>query len=161
MGRCYEFGVSIAAGCDHAMVVVEEGGACRCVSCATICRGRFAGCVRVLSTPGYVPVLAPRRALVPRQSASVPADPLPAQEVNGHSSDLRMPGPAAPPAPAPPTAAEIERRALERALLDELRASGTVVGDLRKSIQELAIRINDLEVALGRVETTGNRDLLR
>lgn len=59
MGRCYEFGVSIDGGCEHAMSVVAEGGACECQVCAAHCPGRFAGCAQVVARPGYVPSLAP------------------------------------------------------------------------------------------------------
>ncbi len=59
MGRCYEFGVEIHAGCEHAMVVTAEGGACECKVCSTVCPGRFAGCAAVVAIPGRVPPSAP------------------------------------------------------------------------------------------------------
>jgi hypothetical protein len=63
MGRCYEFGTSIADDCDHAMVVSSEGGSCVCVRCGTACTGRFAGCSEIIAQPGRVPVFAPVWAL--------------------------------------------------------------------------------------------------
>ena len=62
MGRCYEFGVVIAEGCDHVMVVPAEGGKCVCSGCGTDCLGRFNGCASIISQPGYVPLLAPESA---------------------------------------------------------------------------------------------------
>lgn len=59
MGHCYEFGVSITAGCAHAMTVSPAGGACECPTCAAHCEGRFAGCAGVLCRPGYTPAVAP------------------------------------------------------------------------------------------------------
>src|SRR5687767_3307675 len=63
MGRCYEFGVEIHAGCEQAMVVTEKGGACECRDCGTLCRGRFGGCGAVISVPARVPPAAPAWAL--------------------------------------------------------------------------------------------------
>ncbi len=63
MGRCYEFGVVIGAGCDHAMVVPAGGGRCECRSCGAVCTGRFDGCAAIVSQPGYVPVVAPAWAV--------------------------------------------------------------------------------------------------
>lgn len=60
MGRCYEFGVEIHAGCEQAMVVTAAGGACQCTACATTCPGRFAGCAAVVAIPGRVPPSAPQ-----------------------------------------------------------------------------------------------------
>lgn len=63
MGRCYEFGTSIAEGCDHAMVVTNAGGACVCIRCQTLCGGRFSGCAAVIAEPGRIPAYAPAWAL--------------------------------------------------------------------------------------------------
>src|SRR5689334_10238395 len=62
MGRCYEFGVSIADGCEHAMAVADEGGYCHCTACGSRCDGRFRACAEVVAKPGYVPVAAPKVA---------------------------------------------------------------------------------------------------
>jgi hypothetical protein len=59
MGRCYEFGVAIGDGCEHAMVVSDGGGACGCAACGATCGGRFRSCAEVTSTPGYIPLAAP------------------------------------------------------------------------------------------------------
>src|SRR5687768_4144955 len=61
MGRCYEFGAVIHEGCDHAMVVSPEGGACVCGTCGVACTGRYSGCEAILAIPGHVPLAAPRR----------------------------------------------------------------------------------------------------
>ena len=63
MGRCYEFGVVIEEGCDHAMVVSPEGGACVCAGCGAGCTGRFGGCSAILAMPGHVPLAAPKGSL--------------------------------------------------------------------------------------------------
>lgn len=72
MGRCYEFGTSIAEGCDHAMVVTSSGGACVCVRCQTLCGGRFGGCAAVIAEPGRIPAYAPAWALDPEASPPAP-----------------------------------------------------------------------------------------
>lgn len=72
MGRCYEFGVVIAGGCDHAMVVSPEGGACVCGTCGAACTGRFRGCDAILAMPGHVPVAAPKVDTRPESPADVP-----------------------------------------------------------------------------------------
>lgn len=70
MGRCYEFGVSVEDGCEHAMSVVADGGACECTVCQAQCPGRFAGCAQVVSQPGYIPALAPAWARSGRDAAA-------------------------------------------------------------------------------------------
>lgn len=62
MGRCYEFGPVIGAGCEHTMVVPSSGGRCECPNCGVICEGRFSGCAAVIAKPGYVHALAPPSA---------------------------------------------------------------------------------------------------
>lgn len=59
MGRCYEFGAAIHAGCERAMIVTAEGGACECDVCGTLCPGRFSGCAEVVAIPRRVPPSAP------------------------------------------------------------------------------------------------------
>lgn len=63
MGRCYEFGVLVGEGCQHAMVVPASGGRCECEVCGVACTGKFAGCAAILAQPGYVPATAPAWAL--------------------------------------------------------------------------------------------------
>lgn len=63
MGRCYEFGVVVGEGCEHAMVVTTEGGECQCGTCGAGCAGRFAACEAILGQPGYIPVTAPAWAV--------------------------------------------------------------------------------------------------
>ncbi|HVM07315.1 MAG TPA: hypothetical protein VM345_02540 [Acidimicrobiales bacterium] len=60
MGRCYEFGVAVEEGCEHAMVVIDDGGACGCAECGARCTGRFNACASIIAQPGYVPVNAPK-----------------------------------------------------------------------------------------------------
>ena len=91
MGRCYEFGVSIREGCEHAMVVPAEGGRCECVGCGTSCPGRFKGCGRVIAQPGYIPSTAPGWSLTPPEEPAavvaavptplVPSPPSPVEDV--------------------------------------------------------------------------------
>jgi hypothetical protein len=63
MGRCYEFGVLVGEGCQHAMVVPASGGRCECEACGVACTGKFAACASILAQPGYVPATAPAWAL--------------------------------------------------------------------------------------------------
>ncbi|MGH9177230.1 MAG: hypothetical protein ACRD0N_01560 [Acidimicrobiales bacterium] len=96
MGRCYEFGVLVGEGCEHAMVVPDPGGRCECATCGARCAGRFAACAAIIESPGYVPVTAPAWAVAvgnrsdraplgagssagPGLGAGVPAQPEPAE----------------------------------------------------------------------------------
>jgi hypothetical protein len=63
MGHCYEFAVSITAGCGHAMTVSATGGVCECPICGARCEGRFDACESILRRPGYVPAFAPAWAV--------------------------------------------------------------------------------------------------
>lgn len=63
MGRCYEFAVAINGGCEHAMVVTPEGGACECPSCGAHCTGKFGGCEAIVAVPGRVPPHLPDSAV--------------------------------------------------------------------------------------------------
>jgi len=83
MGRCYEFGVSIEAGCEHTMAVAPEGGYCHCPECAVTCGGRFRACAEVVAQPGFIPLAAPPSSrsgrstdvAVPRSPARQPLHP--------------------------------------------------------------------------------------
>ncbi|MGI8685799.1 MAG: hypothetical protein ACR2MO_12065 [Acidimicrobiales bacterium] len=107
MGRCYEFGVEIHAGCEHAMVVTAEGGACECNVCSTVCPGRFAGCAAVVAIPGRVPPSAPAWA-TPSAGESdrhrQPAPPRPLRPSAEHAAAqaVRNGAPLARRAPEPP-----------------------------------------------------------
>jgi len=85
MGRCYEFGVPVVDGCEHAMVVVAEGGACACSACGAHCLGKFAGCADIVAQPGYVPSTAPA-GLVP--SADRNLLPIPNRPASPPPTDL-------------------------------------------------------------------------
>ena len=89
MGRCYEFGVVVREGCDHAMVVPGEGGRCECAACGASCPGRFPGCAAIVSRPGYVPVLAPAWALAAPAAAPAP-EALPAAGGEGQTGEGRV-----------------------------------------------------------------------
>jgi hypothetical protein len=99
MGRCYEFGVSIREGCEHAMVVPADGGRCVCVSCDTACPGRFKGCVAVISQPGYVPVTAPAWSLH-RDLSKDPAVPVGAPSIDEGRTGVASASHAEPASPA-------------------------------------------------------------
>lgn len=86
MGRCYEFGVLIGEGCEHAMVVPESGGRCQCATCGAACTGKFAACASIIDRPGYVPATAPTWAVAVGTPGPAPAPSSP---------------PAAGPAPRP------------------------------------------------------------
>src|SRR5438046_1876236 len=78
MGRCYAFGPSLTAGCEHAMVVGTEG-ACVCEVCGVRCGGQFAACGPILQKPGWHPATAPSWALEPGLDRD-PASPATAGE---------------------------------------------------------------------------------
>ena len=59
VGRCYAFAAVITEGCDHAMRVSADGGACECPTCGAHCPGRFPACESIVQKPGYVPANAP------------------------------------------------------------------------------------------------------
>lgn len=152
MGRCYEFGVSIHDGCEHAMVVAAEGGHCECQVCATSCPGRFSGCAQVVARPGYVPLLAPR---LPLPSAPPPASTVPVAvaprpvEANGSAE-------ATPSPPAPSGAVS-----LVQDLLEELRRQRATNDEMRSTMAELGERLGSLERALARLSETSLWELLR
>ena len=90
MGRCYEFGVSIDATSEHAMVVAPDGGYCVCPSTGAVCHGRFAGCADIVAQPGRGPPNAPAWA---RPDAATPA--------TNHATAPTMAGVGAGTAPTP------------------------------------------------------------
>lgn len=154
MGRCYEFGVSITAGCEHAMVVGPEGGYCQCPSCGKQCPGQFKACAQVVAIPNYVPPGAPTGAqaatLTRRDALAVPQSRNLA--VDAPAPTVAAPELAAAPTPAPqPVYVEpsgrassqevAELRALVEVLLDRPDGSLVAVEALR---QELASRDADL-----------------
>ena len=71
MGRCYDFGVSIDASSEMAMMVAPEGGYCQSPSTAVTCEGRFDGCAEIVAVPGRVPPSAPGWSL---PTSVTPAD---------------------------------------------------------------------------------------
>jgi len=92
MGRCYDFGVSIDASSERAMIVAPEGGQCICPSSGATCSGRFSGCTDILSQPGRVPANAPGWSLDQTPVAVSAVQPL------AHASTLAT----TPPASVPP-----------------------------------------------------------
>ncbi len=77
MGRCYEFGVVVGEGCEHAMVVPAGGGRCQCATCGVTCTGKFAACASIIDQPGYVPATAPAWAVAVGGPRPEPAPPRP------------------------------------------------------------------------------------
>ena len=63
MGRCYEFGISIDADSERAILVAPQGGFCICPSTGTTCEGRFIGCAAILEQANRVPPTAPSWAV--------------------------------------------------------------------------------------------------
>src|SRR5689334_18886917 len=114
MGRCYEFGASIADGCEHAMQVGPEGGYCRCTGCGTRCEGRFHGCAAILARPGYKPVGAPSR---PQPARTLSSQVQRATDVQSRPKP-RMSIFGAPPAVTPDDAAIAEFRSMLTTLLE-------------------------------------------
>lgn len=99
MGRCYEFGVLVGDGCEHAMVVPAGGGRCECATCGVSCTGKFAACTAIIDQPGYVPSTAPAWAVAigAPAPAPVPDEPvLPASP----AAESRAPRPPSATAPA-------------------------------------------------------------
>ena len=148
MGRCYEFGPVITEGCDHAMVVSPEGGACVCGECGARCLGRFKACGPILAQPGYVPVTAPRHT-AKAAAANVPV-PLLGDSPAPAAPDLAMPAvervaPASRPAEVPRMADIVP---LFEALLDRPDRTNELVAQLR---HELATRDDELGDAFDRL----------
>lgn len=172
MGRCYEFGTAINPDCDHGMVVVDEGGACRCPICGTLCRGKFAGCAEIVSRPGYASPLAPPR---PRGAAvagtsvldpPVAAPPRVAEVVTAPVVETAAPAPVSAPVPVDAPAnvdaeAEAMRAELERALLEEFRAGISAVVKLDNAVTELGRQVKALQEAVDRLEQGGFWSLFR
>lgn len=122
MGRCYEFGVVVGEGCDHAMVVPAGGGRCQCATCGVACTGKFTACAAIIDQPGHVPSTAPAWAVAvggPRPEPAPP--PLPA-------------GPA--PRPAPELTELVEAVAKQIAEHDV---------ELVNRIDDLAARVAELQ----------------
>ncbi|HET9442734.1 MAG TPA: hypothetical protein VFO65_05385 [Acidimicrobiales bacterium] len=112
MGRCYEFHAEIQPGCEQAMVVSAEGGACECQGCGARCTGRYSGCSVILAVPGRVPSSAPVWALPePRATMAVrgvpvaAAGPAPVAGSGGRRRRTAKEGREASAAPAPDAAA--------------------------------------------------------
>lgn len=158
MGRCYEFGAVVSQGCDHAMVVVAQGGACGCSQCGALCRGRFSGCPEIVARPGYIPVLAPRS---PRGPSHPPA------ASNGASGRA----PAAPPAAAAgtgearETATATATAATEHMAVDELLAAlrdeRALVAELTAEVHRLREKVDSLEKAIDKLGQSTLWGLLR
>lgn len=150
MGRCYEFGVAVQDGCEHAMVVVAEGGACACSECGAHCTGQFNACSQIVSMPGYVPVGAPRTGRDEATAkSSVPAAPQPAPTLD----PPRVPALREPPTPA--MGAEIANvRSMLEALLDRPDRTADAVQAIS---HELAVRDEELADAFGRLTAAFER----
>jgi len=104
MGRCYDFGVSIDASSERAMIVAPEGGQCICPSSGATCSGRFSGCTDILSQPGRVPANAPGWSLDQTPVAVSAAQPLAHPSAHPLAHPLAHPSAlaATQPAPIPP-----------------------------------------------------------
>lgn len=145
MGRCYEFGVVITEGCDHAMVVPAEGGKCVCSGCGADCLGRFNGCASIISQPGYVPLLAPASALVLRPEV---AEQRPTTAGTEEQTTARPTIDVTPPStmPAVPDSTEFPTEA-EDALLRMLGAPEVTLAKVERLEQQLALRDKELALA--------------
>ena len=146
MGRCYDFGISIDASSELAMVVAPEGGYCLCPSTGTTCGGRFAGCDEIIAQAGRIPANAPKWsvpqqqlamsevAAAPEPPAFQPNPPQPVETVEA----ARVEAIPAPPEPS-------LREALETA--DEQRepdAQAAVLDDITASIESLRGEVANL-----------------
>jgi hypothetical protein len=164
MGRCYEFGVSLSEGCEHAMVVAAEGGRCVCATCGSSCPGQFRACAAIVANPGYVPLTAPGWArpggsghpatpLAPRRyapavAAEPDADPAVPTAVQHELADLRALVEALLARPDHATIAiealanEIEKRD------DDFAAAFTRLNDAYKRLSELIRLESDARQAI-------------
>ncbi len=156
MGRCYDFGVSIDASSERAMIVAPEGGHCICPSSGATCSGRFSGCTDILSQPGRVPANAPSwsldqtpvvvsapqpLALATAQPASVPPVQLPV------GPEIVLPEPVSPspatsqstvtPAVQLPTAETQQDRANAQQNRVETGQNAEAIAALHTTIEEL------------------------
>ena len=125
MGRCYEFGVLVGEGCQHAMVVPPGGGHCHCETCGVQCTGKFAACTAIIAQPGYVPTTAPAWAVAR-------ADPGPR---------VAPPEPSTVPAPAGPQNA-MDLTELVEGVSKQLAEHDT---DLATRLDALAEQIDELQ----------------
>ena len=149
MGRCYEFGVTVEDGCDHAMVVSAEGGVCECSECGASCRGRFTGCEAVLARPGHVPIAAPRHLVDSHRprSETVPllaADP--------------SPGGALAPSMAAEAPGHVPARSDAMAALETLPKTVEALGEAIDALgDELRQRDDDLTAVFDRLSSAYER----
>lgn len=144
MGRCYEFGAEIHAGCEFAMVVAAEGGRCECAGCGAVCPGRFNGCPSVTSKPGYSPKGAPVATEGVRTPEPIRASGVPEQPV------LDRPAPSASLA-----AMNVPELAEVRSLLDELlERPDRAVEAVERLDHGLAVRDRELADAFERLTET-------
>ncbi len=102
MGRCYDFGVSIDASSERAMVVAPQGGLCICPSSGASCPGRFAGCAAILNQPGRVPPNAPSWAVEATSEPTTSGANTTAGHQTSAVSGIAYPAYSAPPAYAQP-----------------------------------------------------------
>jgi len=140
MGQCYEFGVAIHEGCGHAMRVSDDGGACVCPTCGAYCEGRFAACGPILERAGYVPVTAPRWAVLCTERPEPEPTPLP---VRGPTTKGRV---AADDEALPQVGAELD------AIRDELRA--LVEPAVAEAVEHAQARLVDV-LRAQRVQASG------
>lgn len=151
MGRCYEFGVLVGKGCEHAMVVPDAGGRCECATCAVVCTGKFAACAAITDHPGYVPSTAPAWAV----AVGTPAPPTPPPSAPGTDPGPSLAGPPVgnvPGALVEAVTTQLADRDIElRARIDAL---AEMVDDLRRQSAEQAA---SLQAALTNVADLMNR----
>ena len=161
MGRCYEFGVVIAEGCDHVMVVPAEGGKCVCSGCGTECLGRFNGCASIISQPGYVPLLAPKPSAASRARAAPALRPI-AEPAPAHAHvEQAHPIPAPPPPPPPSVVPLFTDKQVERLLSapEEVLDKMQVLGEhLRERDNELAAAFDRFAEVLHRLSAEAAAD---
>src|SRR5688572_23223867 len=146
MGRCYEFGVAVAEGCEHAMVVTPEGGACQCRGCGVRCEGRFPGCAAIVAIPNRVPPAA--RTLV-ASAAAVAAELSPhAAGTNGHGRNGTTTVAEQRAAPALPKGAAADGEQQSEVVVEQrLRAE---LQKIREAQHLLHARLNQLEHQLAK-----------
>lgn len=148
MGRCYEFGISIDADSERAMLVAPQGGFCVCPSTGTTCEGRFTGCAAILEQANRVPPTAPSWAvdeMITQPTPPTPVAPLlsvtyPPQAPTRTDTPTKIdPAPQAAPTEGRLDTIESTIQRLEALLLEDREAAeASTAQDLRGMREQLA-----------------------
>ena len=147
------------------MVVPDEAGRCECPQCGATCGGQFKACTAIIATPGYVPITAPKWALVRQHEAIDAVTGADGTPQDGPGSDGRAEATeGAPTAPEVPHAVAADLTGLIEDLGkqlatrdDELAALFERVleafGELRDTLADQAASIAALDGTVAQIKT--------